>query len=536
MNNGEIQFSSSDAYAAFVNSDPTISGSGYIKVNDENSPKYYSNSGTELKGMHENTVSWSDITGNRLGGCTWDSESNTLTLSNVYINELNLSGIDTDQNITIVIDGEATINTLTVPDNYTGTISMQGNPDKAKNTLYSSTEISLKTGAMTLKDLTATLHKFSADSLVLTDSKLTMDSDSELSANSITMDSSSSITLNNTKIKGSGLNPLLPYGYSINDDGEIVDSDGKVVTKITLSTEPTDNSSDSSSHSSKKPSYAISLSDETENGTLSLSRTKAKRGRSVTITATPDDGYTLKTLSVTDKDGEEIELTDNGDGTYSFKMPAKRVYVTADFKEISKVPVTGNDSSFKPVSKENPYADVKEADYYYNAVLWATENGIVYGADETHFTPDMSCTRGQFAAFLYRYAQSQGRGFTGAWMFQLPFSDVPEWCYEAIAWCYMNDIVSGYDNGLFGTDDTISREQAVTILYRFAKFMGIDTTQGGMAVREYLDYESISGYAMSAMQWAVNTDIVSGTDGYLMPQADCSRAQIVSMLYRLLNV
>lgn len=201
------------------------------------------------------------------------------------------------------------------------------------------------------------------------------------------------------------------------------------------------------------------------------------------------------------------------------------------------VPNTSNPSDTpasepEPSPISNPFVDVSTEDYYYDAVLWAVETDITGGMDTTHFGPAESCTRAQLASFLYRYAQSQGKGFTGAWMFQLPFTDVSDWCYEAVAWCYMNDIVSGYGDDLFGTDDEITREQVVTILYRFAQTMDLDTTQGGMAIREYADYESISDYAVAAMQWAVNIGILQGADGQLLPQDSCSRAQIMTMLYR----
>lgn len=257
------------------------------------------------------------------------------------------------------------------------------------------------------------------------------------------------------------------------------------------------------------------------NGDVTASAKSAAKGAIVTITVAADKGYTLETLTVTDQKGNEIALTDKGNGVYTFTMPASNVTVAATFMEDNTI--------------LNFYVDVPASAYYYNEVLWAVKNGITSDINGEFFGPNKDCTRAELAAFIYRYVQSCGGGFTGLWMFQLPFSDVPEWCYEQAAWCYMNEIVKGYDNGLFGSDDPITREQVATILYRLVRAMGKDTTQGGMAIREFKDYESISDFAMEAMEWAVNTGVLQGYDGNLMPKEHCSHAQIVLMLYRLLS-
>lgn len=257
------------------------------------------------------------------------------------------------------------------------------------------------------------------------------------------------------------------------------------------------------------------------NGDVTASAKSAAKGTVVTITVAADKGYTLETLTVTDQKGNEIALTDKGNGVYTFTMPASNVTVAATFMEDNTI--------------LNFYVDVPASAYYYNEVLWAVQNGITSDINGEFFGPNKDCTRAELAAFIYRYVQSRGGGFTGLWMFQLPFSDVPEWCYEQAAWCYMNEIVKGYDNGLFGSDDPITREQVATILYRLVRAMGKDTTQGGMAIREFKDYESISDFAMEAMEWAVNTGVLQGYDGNLMPKEHCSHAQIVLMLYRLLS-
>lgn len=267
--------------------------------------------------------------------------------------------------------------------------------------------------------------------------------------------------------------------------------------------------------------YSVTA-DAAEHGTVKLSTERAAAGRTVTVTVTPDTGYTLEALTVTDKNGREIELTDKGGGKYTFKMPAGRVTVTATFMDDNTI------LSF--------FTDVTADRYYYDAVLWAAGSGITGGVDDTHFAPDAGCTRVQLAAFLYRCVQSQGGGFTGTWMFRLPFTDVPDWGFEAVAWCYMNGIVKGYGGELFGADDIITREQAATILYRFAQAVGMDVSVGADTnILSYNDVFDVSEYAVEAFQWATGTGVIQGIGGDLMPKATCTRAQIVEMLYRLLG-
>lgn len=270
-----------------------------------------------------------------------------------------------------------------------------------------------------------------------------------------------------------------------------------------------------------EPVYSVTVSG-TENGSVTVSPRYAECGESVTITVKPDEGFKLASLSVFDQNGDELELTYKGNGRYALQMPDGKVTVEAEFA------VDNTALSL--------FEDVTADKYYYEAVLWAARSGIAEGVDENHFAPESCCTRAQLAALLYRYAQSQGGGFTGAWMFRLPFTDVPEWCSEAVAWCYMNGIVSGYGNGLFGTDDLVTREQAATILHRFAEAMSFDVSVGeDTNILSYNDVFSISDYAIEAFQWTVGAGIMHGADGCLMPKESCTRAQLVTMLYRMLG-
>ena len=173
------------------------------------------------------------------------------------------------------------------------------------------------------------------------------------------------------------------------------------------------------------------------------------------------------------------------------------------------------------------FKDVKENDWFYEAVSYAVENGLMSGMSEDIFAPNTPLTREMLAVVLYNVeGQPESAGVN-------PFTDVKAdiWYTDAILWANENGIVAGYDNGAYGVGDLITREQFATILYRYAQFKGYDTTQGGMAVREFSDYENISDYARPAMAWAVNAGIMGGMDdGTLIPQGKATRAEAATML------
>ena len=259
-------------------------------------------------------------------------------------------------------------------------------------------------------------------------------------------------------------------------------------------------------------SYPITVPSKTENGTVTVSPKNASAGSTVTITVKPDSGYVLETISVTDKNGNDLKLTDKGNGKYTFTMPASKVEIKATFMEDNSVlnffydvpndayyyeavkwaaenGITGGvgNSLFAPnqpctraqivtflwraagspvVNYLMPFTDVDEGAYYAEAVRWAASTGIVTGLTETTFGTDSVCTRAQAAAMIYRCAQAQGKGFTGAWMFHLPFTDVPEWAYESVARCYMNGVTTGVNETAFAPGNDCTRAQIVTFLWR----------------------------------------------------------------------
>ena len=264
------------------------------------------------------------------------------------------------------------------------------------------------------------------------------------------------------------------------------------------------------SYDDSDPTYAVSAP-AAENGKIAVSPRYAERGERVTVTVTPDEGCELESLTVIDSRGDELTLTDLGNGRYRFTMPARRVEVKASFvKSVEVSPfadvaidayyyeavkwaaesgITGGvgNSLFAPnqpctraqivtflwraagspvVNYRMPFTDVDEGAYYAEAVRWAASTGIVTGLTEMTFGTDSVCTRAQAAAMIYRCAQAQGKGFKGAWMFHLPFTDVPEWACESVAWCYMNGVTTGVSETSFAPDNDCTRAQIVTFLWR----------------------------------------------------------------------
>lgn len=264
------------------------------------------------------------------------------------------------------------------------------------------------------------------------------------------------------------------------------------------------------------PRYDVAVSDGAH-GSVTVSPKSASKGSTVTVTVTPDKGYALETLTVTDKNSSALDLTDKGGGKYTFTMSSGPVTVAATFMDDNTM--------------LNFFVDVPAGAYYYDAVLWAAEGGIVTGTDAVHFSPDASCTRAQLVTFLWRAAGSPVVNYA------MNFTDVDGGAYyaEAVRWAASEKIVEGTTAETFAPDAAVTRAQMVTMLYRFAKAQGMDTTQGGMAIREFDDFDAVPAYALEAMDWAVNAGVLKGDNNRLLPQDNCTRAQIVTMLYRALG-
>ena len=257
--------------------------------------------------------------------------------------------------------------------------------------------------------------------------------------------------------------------------------------------------------------YEVAVA-KADHGAVSASAARAAAGDTVTLTVQPDSGYVLAALTVTDSQGREVPLTRLDGGKYSFTMPGSRVEVQAVFAGIT-------------------FSDVPGGAYYAEAVRWAVEKGVTTGTTATTFSPSAPCTRAQLAAFLWRLAGEPESTR------DLTFTDVraDAWCAKALRWAAEQGVVTGYADGSFRPDQTVTRIQAVAMLYRCAKAQGMDTTQGGMAVREFDDFAAVPAYALEAAGWAVNAGILRGAGNRLMPNEPCTSAQIVTFLYRAMQ-
>ena len=276
------------------------------------------------------------------------------------------------------------------------------------------------------------------------------------------------------------------------------------VTKGTLTVNP--RSSSGGGGGSSVSTYSVTVG-KTENGSISVSPKSASKGDTVTITVTPDKGYVLETLTVLDKNGKELKLTEKN-GKYTFTMPAGKVEVKVTFMDDNTM--------------LNYFVDVKAGDYFYDAVKWAAEKGITSGTDATHFGPNAACTRAQIVTFLWRTAGSPEPKSTGS------FADVPTDSYyaKAVAWAVENGITGGTGDGKFSPNATCTREQAVAFLYRAS---GSPAVSGGSAFNDV----AANAYYADAVAWAEKNEITGGIGGGLFGSGnDCTRAQIVTFLYR----
>ena len=260
------------------------------------------------------------------------------------------------------------------------------------------------------------------------------------------------------------------------------------------------------------PNYRITV-EATQGGTVTAAPSAAEAGATVTLTPVPDRGYQVGAVAVTDRFGDPVAVTENADGTYTFTMPNGQVTVTVTFAEA-------------PL----PFPDVTEGDWFYDAVRYAYETGLMDGVGDNLFAPNSETTRAQLVTILYRLAgEPEPGGDSG-------FADVAAgtWYTDAVAWAAQNGIVNGVSDTEFAPGDDITREQLAAILYRYAAYQGYDVSQRA-DLSGFGDASSIRPYAQEALSWASAQGLVLGfEDGSLRPQGTASRAQIAAVLMRFL--
>ncbi|MDL2273396.1 S-layer homology domain-containing protein [Oscillospiraceae bacterium OttesenSCG-928-G22] len=254
-----------------------------------------------------------------------------------------------------------------------------------------------------------------------------------------------------------------------------------------------------------------------ENGAATVSPTNPKKGDTVTVTVTPSEGYETDGITVKDRDGNTLPVTDNGDGTFSFTYGGSPVTVEAGFSPVSE-------------PWESPFRDVKAGDWYFDDVRYVYESGLMIGISQDEFGPGLPISRAMLVTVLYRMAGEPG--VEG----ENPFSDVEggQWYTDAVIWAAANGITTGYGDGTFGTGDEITREDMCVMLVRFMTLLGIELP----ALREAADFADageISDYAREAVMMLYQAGIIEGKgDGVFDPQGEATRAELAALLHRFL--
>ena len=257
--------------------------------------------------------------------------------------------------------------------------------------------------------------------------------------------------------------------------------------------------------------YPVNTLAKSEGGSVVVSQKSASKGSAVTVTVTPESGYQVSSVQAVDKDGKKLTLTDKGDGKYTFVMPGSKVEVSASFAQVQKP------------EEPSPYRDVSKDSYYYDAVQWASNKGITNGVADGVFAPDWICTRGQIVTFLWRSVGSPTPKTA-----EMPFADVAEDAYyaQAVLWAVENGITKGTSETTFSPDQTCTRAHAVAFLYRL---VGSPAVTGS----SFQDVAA-DAYYNAAVAWAVQQGITNGTsETTFSPNETCTRAQIVTFLYRM---
>lgn len=253
---------------------------------------------------------------------------------------------------------------------------------------------------------------------------------------------------------------------------------------------------------------------ETEYGTVTVDPTHPRQGDPVTITAQPDEGYEVGEVTVTRPDGSQVELTENSDGTWGFTQPGESVTIAVTFR------CDGGE-----LCPSAHLTDVELGTWYHEAVDYVVEHGIMAGVSATAFQPNGSLTRGQVVQILHNL---EGKPEETA---EAPFTDTAgHWALEAIAWAAQNNVVAGYDDGTFGPEKLVTREEFAQMMYNYAKFKGYDLTAGG-DLAQFPDAGAISDWAETALSWANGKGLINGHDnGTIDPQGNTTRAQAASIM------
>lgn len=268
--------------------------------------------------------------------------------------------------------------------------------------------------------------------------------------------------------------------------------------------------------SSGKTTYKVTTS-AVNNGGVNASPSSAEKGATITITLSPDKGYKLDKLTVTDGSGKTVSTVKKSDTVYTFTMPASAVKVGVSYVKATETP------------SKTKFNDVSANDWFASAVDYVTGKGMMNGTADNTFSPKANTTRGMVVTVLYRLENQPSTSAAS-------FTDVASGAYyaNAVAWANANGIVSGYGSGKFGPNNKVTREQLAAILYRYAQYKKYDVSVGeDTNILSYNDAQSISSYAIPAIQWACGAGVVTGKSGNkLDPKGNATRAEVAAMLMR----
>ena len=296
-------------------------------------------------------------------------------------------------------------------------------------------------------------------------------------------------------------------GAEITVNGQKIAKDGSYTFKYT-------SSSSSGGSSSGKTTYKVTTS-AVNNGGVNASPSNAEKGATITITLSPDKGYKLDKLTVTDGSGKSVSTVKKSDTVYTFTMPASAVTVGVSYVKATETP------------SKTKFNDVSANDWFASAVDYVTGKGMMNGTADNTFSPKANTTRGMVVTVLYRLENQPSTSAAS-------FTDVASGAYyaNAVAWANANGIVSGYGSGKFGPNDKVTREQLAAILYRYAQYKKYDVS-GAKSLDGYTDAQSVSSYAVPALQWANAAGVVTGKSGSkLDPKGNATRAEVAAMLMR----
>ena len=419
-------------------------------------------------------------------------------------------------------------------DRDTGAYTVTGTADAGSEIIYGKTSQSATQSVTADSDgrftVSGTLNKEKNTGILFLSAKDSAGNESTQQMAMITRQTRYAVTVNNSYADASGAGSYAAgsgvavsagsrSGYTFNgwttDSGVAFDDANAAETtfimpdgNVTVTANWSKNSGSSSSgRGNSDPRYTVGIPDKTENGSVSVSPKNAGQGDRVTVTVKPDEGYELGSLTITDSKGNELPLTDQGDGKFTFIMPAGKVEVKATFTEEVKI---------------SPFRDVSTDAYYYEAVKWAQKKGITGGIGDGLFGPNQPCTRAQIVTFLWRAAGSPVVNYA------MDLADVPGDAYyaEAVRWALSQGITTGTTDGKFSPNAPCTRAQSMTFLFRASKA----SADGAPAFSDV----AADAYYAEAVKWATDNGITNGTtSSTFSPGRGCTRAQIVTFLWRL---